>query len=226
MQHFAQDIANFQEKLAKMAGRAEAAASQAMLALRNRDRDAAGLVIENDTILDKAEIEIDNLAMELLAKAPLAGDLRLIAIGMKISHDLERVGDEAVKIARRVRELCDEPALKDTANINGLARMALEMLKAALDTFVAKDAHAARQLAERDKEIDALNNQIQAHLANMMAENRETIHRCLKLMVVAKSLERIADHAVNVAEEVVFLCEAQDIRHPKHFTPSQIGSPS
>jgi phosphate transport system protein len=223
MQHFQQELAAFQEKLVTMAGRAEAAANQSMLALRDRDRDIAEQVIADDFLLDRAEMEIDTLAIELLAKAPLAGDLRLIAVGMKISHDLERVGDESVKIARRVRELCDEPALKDMVNMAELAKLALETLKKSLDAFIAKDAEAARQLTLHDKEVDALNHEIQQRLTTIITENSAMVHRSLKLMVIAKSLERIADHAVSIAEEVVFLTEARDIRHPKHFAAPPVG---
>lgn len=219
MQHFEQDISSFKEKLIGMASRAEAAASQAMLALRDRNNDQATRIIAEDTILDRLELEIDNTTIELLAKAPLAKDLRLITVGMKTAHELERIGDEATKIARRVLELNLEPPLQECVDIYGLAESALKILKSSLDAFVKQDSQIARSLIDRDKEIDALNRDIQTQLATLMSENRDNVSRCLKLMVIAKSLERIADHAVNIAEEVVFLYEAKDIRHAKHFHP-------
>ncbi len=153
------------------------------------------------------------MAIHLLAKAPLASDLRLITVAMKISQNLERVGDEASKISNRARELSQEPPLKLTLDIPKMAAIALEMLKASLDAFVNNNATAARALIPRDKEVDALNKQIYRQLADHMIANPDSITRCLSLMIVAKSLERIADHATNVAEEVVYLCEAEDIRH-------------
>jgi phosphate transport system protein len=153
------------------------------------------------------------MSIHLLAKAPLASDLRLITVAMKISQNLERVGDEASKISNRARELSQEPPLKLTLDIPKMAGIAVEMLKGALDSFVHNNPSAARALIPRDKEVDALNKQIYRQLADHMIGNPDSITRCLSLMIVAKSLERIADHATNVAEEVVYLCEAEDIRH-------------
>jgi phosphate transport system protein len=143
----------------------------------------------------------------------LAGDLRLIAVTMKISQNLERVGDEATKIAKRARDLSQEAPLKLAVAIPQLAELALHLLHASLDAFVNQDAPAARALIPQDKQVDALNKDIHRQLADQMIADAETVTRCLHLMVVAKSLERIADHAKNVAEEVVYLCEAEDIRH-------------
>jgi phosphate transport system protein len=149
----------------------------------------------------------------LLTKAPLASNLRLVTTAMKISQNIERIGDEASKIAKRARDLSQEPPVKIVIDLPRMAGLALDMLKAALDAFVNQDPAAARALIPRDKEVDALNKQIHNALVQHMVENPDTIGRCLHLMVVSKSLERIADHATNVAEDVVYLCEAQDIRH-------------
>jgi len=134
-------------------------------------------------------------------------------VAMKISQNLERVGDEATKVAKRARDLTQEAPLKLAVDIPRLADLALRMLKEALDAFVHQDSAAARALIPQDKQIDALNKEIHRQLASHMVQNPDSIGRCLNLMVVAKSLERIADHAKNVAEEVVYLYEAQDIRH-------------
>ena len=157
--------------------------------------------------------DIDELSINLLAKAPLATDLRLITVAMKISHDLERVSDEATTIARRSLELSLEPQLKPYVDIPRMATMALDMLKDALDAFVNRDTAKARAVIPRDKEVDLLNKQLARELSSYMVERPSTITRCLNLMVISKSLERIADHATNVAEEVVYLYEARDIRH-------------
>ena len=212
-QHFENELDGLKQKLLAMASHAETAVNQAIQALVERNYELALQVRQNDKVLDHFEIEIDDLAIHLLAKAPLASDLRLITVAMKISQNLERVGDEAGKIANRARDLSQEAPLKQVVDLPRMAGLAVQMLKRALDSFVNHDAAAARALIPQDKEVDLLNKQIHRELAHQMIEDHETIARCLHLMVVSKSLERIADHATNVAEEVVYLCEAQDIRH-------------
>ena len=211
--HFDTELDNLKQKLLAMASHAETAVNHAVQALVERDYGLALQVKEDDKVLDQFEIEIDDLAIHLLAKAPLASDLRLITVAMKISQNLERVGDEASKIANRARDLSQEPPLKQSVDIPAMARLAVQMLKKSLDSFVEHDPAAARALIPGDKAVDALNKQIHRDLAQVMVADPETIPRCLNLMIVSKSLERIADHATNVAEEVVYLCEAQDIRH-------------
>ncbi len=213
MLHFEQELDLLRNTLLTMASRAETSVKLAIKALETRDYDLALQVRADDVLIDRFEVELDEMALRLLAKAPLASDLRLIAVTMKISQNLERVGDEASKIANRARDLSQEPPLRVDVDIPHLADVALALLKNALDAFVAKDPLAARALIPQDKEADALNKEIHRRLADQMIERPDTITRCLNLMVVAKSLERIADHAKNVAEEVVFLCEAEDIRH-------------
>jgi len=213
MQHFDQELAALKEKLLTMASKAEAAVNNAIKALVDRDDDLARSVKEEDNALDQLEIEVDEVAIGLLSKAPLASDLRLITVAMKISHDLERVGDEATTISRRAVELSQEPQLKPYIDIPRMAKMALEMLDHALDAFVNANPEKARAVIPRDKEVDALNRQLHRELSSYMVERPTTITRCLNLMVISKSLERIADHATNVAEEVVYLYEAKDIRH-------------
>jgi len=211
--HFEKGLSDLKDKLLTMASHAETAVREAVQALTNRDYDLARKVREDDNVIDRLEIEIDEMSIHLLAKAPLASDLRLITVAMKISQNLERVGDEASKISNRARELSQEPPLKLNLDIPKMAGIALEMLKGALDSFVNNNPAAARALIPRDKEVDGLNKQIYRQLADHMIGNPDSITRCLSLMIVAKSLERIADHATNVAEEVVYLCEAEDIRH-------------
>src|SRR5437867_10276171 len=213
MTHFEQELAALKEKLLTMASLAEGAVNKVIKALVDRDDDLARRVKEEDSALDRLEIELDDVAIGLLAKAPLATDLRLITVAMKISHDLERVGDEATTIARRSLELSQEPQLKPYIDIPRMVKMALEMLNDALDAFVNRNPEKARAVIPRDKEVDALNRQLYRELSSFMVERPATISRCLNLMVISKSLERIADHATNVAEEVVYLYEAKDIRH-------------
>ena len=211
--HFDQELGQLKEKLLTMASHSEGALTKAIKALVDRDDELARSVQDNDSIIDQLEKEIDELAINLLTQAPLATDLRLITIAMKISHDLERVGDEATTIARRSLELSQEPQLKPYVDIPRMAQMGLEMLKDGLDAFVNRDPAKARAVIPRDKDVDALNKQLHRELSSYMIEKPTTITRCLNLMVISKSLERIADHATNVAEEVVYLYEARDIRH-------------
>ncbi len=212
--YFEAGLDELRQKLLTMASHAETSVNQALQALLQRDHDLALRVKDNDRIIDQFEVEIDEMVIQLLTKAPLATNLRLVTVAMKISQNLERIGDEATKIAKRARDLSQEPPVKLNLDLPRLARMALDMLKAALDAFVNHDSAAARALVPRDKQVDALNKEIHQALAQYMVENPDTISRCLHLMVVSKSLERIADHAKNMAEDVVYLYEAQDIRHP------------
>jgi len=207
------DLDQLKQKLLTMASHAEIAVNEALRALIERDYDLALRVKESDNVIDHLEVEIDEMAIHLLAKAPLASDLRLVTVAMKISQNLERVGDEATKIAKRARDLSQEPPVKVVVDLPRMAKLALDMLKAALDAFVNRDPVAARALIPRDKEVDGINKQITNQLAQHMVENPDAIKRCLNLITVSRSLERIADHATNVAEEVVYLYEAQDIRH-------------
>ncbi len=214
--HFEQDLAELKEKLLTMASHAEGGVNKAIKALVERDDELARRVMAEDTIVDQFEIEIDEFSIQLLSKAPLATDLRLITVAMKISHDLERVSDEATTIARRSLELSLEPQLKPHVDLPRMAGMALDLLKEALDAFINRDPAKARKIIPRDKDVDLLNKQLHRELARHMMERPDTITRCLNLMVIAKCLERIADHATNVAEEVVYLYEARDIRHSGH----------
>ena len=218
--HFEAGLDSLKQKLLTMASHAETAVNQSVQALVQRDLDLAVRVREDDRVIDQFEVEIDELVIQLLIKAPLATNLRLVTVAMKISQNLERIGDEATKIAKRARDLAQEPPVKINLDLPRMAVLALEMLKASLDSFVNRDSAAARAIIPRDKEVDALNKQIHNVLVQHMVEHPDTIARCLHWMVASKSLERIADHAKNIAEEVVYLCEAQDIRHTGAKNPA------
>ena len=211
--HFSQELDELKKKLLVMAANAETSVTRAIKAFTDRDDDLARRVKQDDSILDEFEKEIDELAIQLLSKAPLASELRLITVAMKVSHDLERVGDEATTIARRVIELDQEPQLHTEVDIPHMASLGLQMLKEALDAFVNHEPAKARAIIPRDKQIDSLNKQLHRELASYMVERPSTISRCLHLMTISKSLERIGDHATNIAEEVVYLHEGEDIRH-------------
>ncbi len=213
MTHYSEELAKLKDNLLAMASHAESAVTRAMRALVERDDVIARQVEDDDNVLDQFEIEIDDTAIHLLAKAPLATELRLITVAMKISQNLERVGDEAVTIARRAIELNTEPQLKPYVDLPRMATMSLEMLREAITAFVNREPDRARRVIPRDQDVDDLNRQLHRELSSYMVERPTTITRCLRLMVISKAIERIADHATNVAEEVVYLYEAKDIRH-------------
>ena len=213
MTHYNEEMTHLKESLLAMASHAESAVARAMRALVERDDALALQVQADDNILDQYEIEIDDTALHLLAKAPLATELRLITVAMKISQNLERVGDEAVTVSRRVIDLGTEPQLKPYIDLPRMATMSLEMLRDAITAFVNREPEKARAVIPRDSDVDDLNRQLHRELSSYMVERPTTISRCLHLMVISKAIERIADHATNIAEEVVYLYEAKDIRH-------------
>ena len=208
-----QEFAALKEKLLTMSSLAASAVQNAIKALVERDDKLARQVVLADDRIDTLEMELDELAIVLLSRGPVASDLRLITVAMKITHDLERVGDEATTIARRAVDLNSEPQLKPYVDIPRMATMALEMLNDGLEAFVSRDPARARAVLPRDKDVDALHKQLQRELVSFMLESPASITRCLHLMQISKRLERIADHATNIAEEVVFLYEGRDIRH-------------
>lgn len=211
--HHDQELSDLKDKLLTMASLTETAITQAVKALAERDDDLARKAREGDVVIDRLEIEIDETAVVLLSKAPLARDLRFIIVAMKISHDLERSGDEAKGVAKQALKLNQEPQLKPHNDLQRMATLALEMLRDGLDAFVSRDTLKARTVLKRDEEVDAMHKQQQRELVTYMLEDPGNISRCLSLMQVAKRIERIADHATNIAEEVVFLHEGRDIRH-------------
>jgi phosphate transport system protein len=186
----------------------------AVKALVEGDVALADRVIAADDEIDQLEIRIDEEAMRYMnLRAPVATELRLVIVGMKASHDLERVGDEATTIAKRAVRLAAEPPLKPYIDIPRMATIALEMLRDALDCFLNGDTEKALAVVRRDSEVDAINKQLYRELSSYMIERPATTTRALELMFISKSLERIADHACNIAEEMVFLAQAKDIRH-------------
>jgi phosphate transport system protein len=225
----ATELASLKEKLLLMASYAEAAVNRAVKALMRRDDDLARRTREEDDLIDSLELEVDELSLQLLERRPDPENLRFVTMAMKIANNLERVGDEATTISRRVLELSLEPQLPQAAQIPPTATLAVQMLKDALDAFVHRDPAKARAVIPRDEPVDEANARLHRELATLMAQRPSAISRCLNLMVVSKSLERIADHATNVAEEVVYLYEGHDIRHidpdPSGRTPSPEPTP-
>ena len=212
--HFDDQIATLNEQLLLMSGRAEAIIRKAMESLLRRDPGLAAEVFADDKVIDRMEIDIEEACIQLLAlQQPLASDLRLITSALKISNDLERVGDHAVNIAGCAMELVGKAAVKPLADLGTLAEKSSAMLRDALDAFVRRDADAARALVKRDDEVDELNRQMFAELMRRMIADPQQVERSMTFVLVGRNLERIADLATNIAEEVVFIAEARIIKH-------------
>ena len=212
--HFDQELQGLKDALLTMGGRAEGVIQKSVESLKRRDIQLADEVIADDQMIDRIEIEIDEGCVSLLAlRQPMAVDLRFITGVLKISNDLERVGDHAVNIAGSAKRLAAEPSLKPLVDIPRMVDLASGMLREELDAFVRRDPAAARRVLLRDDEVDNLNQQVFRELVSFMIEDARTITRAMELVLVARNLERVADLATNIAEEVVFIAEARIIKH-------------
>jgi phosphate transport system protein len=202
------------EQLLKMAGLAERAISNAIEALVKRDTPLAEKTIAEDEKINEMEIRVDDLCLKLLAlHQPLAADLRFITSAMRINTELERIGDLSVNIAERSISLDQEPQLKPYIDLPRMAEITQSMVKDVLDAFVNGDARLARSVCERDDQVDALNDQVFRELLTYMMSDPKTITRAVHLIIVSRCLERIADHATNIAEGVIFMVQALVIKH-------------
>ncbi len=218
---FDSELETFRSNLILMGETSIRQVRDAVKALVESDVALADRVIAADDEIDTLEVKIDEEAMRYMnLRAPIATELRLVIVGMKASHDLERVGDEATSIAKRAVKLSAEPPLKPYIDLPRMAGIALEMLRDALDCFLDGDIEKALAVVRRDAEVDAINKQLYRELSSFMVENPATTTRALELMFISKSIERIADHATNIAEEMVFLARAKDIRHSEELKKS------
>jgi phosphate transport system protein len=212
--HYELQLRELKEKLLLMSHKAEQMISDSIRALVERRPTLSEDVIQRDDELDKLEIEIDNLCYEILAlEQPVARDLRFIATTLKIVKDIERIGDIAVNIGERGLELIQEPELKRLVDLPIMAEAAQKILKESLDAFVNSDADLAEKVITNDNIVDDLYEQIFRELLTYMLEDPRSISRALKLIFIAKHLERVGDHSANIAEMVIFLVRGQDIRH-------------
>ena len=214
MSQFDADLNEIRAKLLEMGGKVEKMIHDAMKSLVERNTELAGLTIEYDHEINRLEVEIDERCLEVLAlRQPTARDLRFITLALKIVTDLERIGDQCRNIAKRARELNELPPLKPYIDLPRMATCAGTMVKDALDAFVNGDADLAYKVCRDDDLVDTLNEQIQRELLTFMIEDTSTITRAIKITAISKCLERIADHATNVAEMVIFMVKGKDIRH-------------
>jgi phosphate transport system protein len=212
--HFQRELNQLKAALLKMAGLVERAINNAVEALVHRDTSLAERTISEDNQIDQIELGIDALCLKLLAlHQPKAADLRFITSAMRINTELERIGDQAVNIAWRVIALNREPQLKPYIDIPHMAEIAQSMVKDVLDAFVNGDPQLARSVCERDDQVDALNDQVFRELLTYMISDPQTIARAVHLIIVSRCLERIADHATNIGEGVIFMVKALVIKH-------------
>ncbi len=211
---YEQQLRSLKEKLLLIGHKAEIAIADSTRALVERLPSLAQRVVNEDDEVDQLELEIDDICFEILAREhPVASDLRFITTAMKIVGDIERIGDNGVNIARRALEIMDEPELKPIIDVPVAAAAAQRILKQALDAFVNSDTQLAKRVIEGDKYIDDVCEQMLRELLTYMFEDPATISRALRLIFVARNLERVGDHAANIAEMVIFLAEAHDVRH-------------
>ena len=212
--HVDMELQRLKTELVKMASLAEASIGLAVKALVKRDADMARHVIASDDAINMLEIEVDERCLRTMALyQPEAKDLRFLAMALKINNDLERMGDQAVNIAERTIELLKEPLLKPLIDIPRMAEVAQQMVKDSLDAFVRYDVSLAKAVCGRDDEVDRYDDQIFRELLTYMMEDPKVITRSVNLILVSRHLERIADHATNIAEDVIYLAEGQNIKH-------------
>jgi phosphate transport system protein len=212
--HFEEELQILKNRLLNMGALVEERVHDATNALIERRLDTAERIITSDQDVNDLQIEIDERCLRLLAlQQPMATDLRLITAAMKINADLERIGDQAVNIAEQAVRILAHPPLKPMIDLPRMAQIAEKMTRESLDAFVRKDAKLARAILARDDEVDQLKDQVFRVLLTYMMADPGTIERALGLILVSRHLERIADHATNIAEDVIFVVEAKDVRH-------------
>ena len=214
MVHFREELDELQARLLEMAGLVESAVHQSVAALVQRDEQAAKDVLWKEALINQKDIEIDEFATRLLALyQPMARDMRFLTAVIKINGDLERMGDLAVNITERALSLMKESPVKPLIDIPKMAQLAENMVRKSLDALVKRDEALARSVLISDDEVDALQDAVSKELLTFMQQESTTIPRAIDLMFIAHNLERVADHATNIAEDVLFLIKGIDVRH-------------
>jgi len=211
---YERELLALKDKILAMGNRLVDMIEQTMHALVERDSDLAREMIEFDHEINRLEVEIDEMSLNIIAlRQPAAGDLRFITLALKVTTDLERIGDLCVNIAERALELNEEPQLKPYLDLPKMAKATTEMIRDALEAFLRGDDTLAASVTLRDDEVDNLNEQVFRELLTFMLEDPKTITRATRLIFVSKYLERMGDHATNIAEMVIFMVKGKDIRH-------------
>lgn len=208
------DLDRVRQMLLRMGGMVEGMVAKATQALIDRSSRLCTEVIDGDNQVDQLEMEIDELSHSILGRRqPTAVDLRFLVAVMKINSDLERIGDSAVNIAQSVEQINEQPPLKPYIDLPHLSQLVQKMVRNSLDAFVNKDTKLATEVCQSDDEVDGLYKQIFRELLTYMIEDPKTVSRALHLLLISRNLERIADHATNIAEDVIYYVEGRDIRH-------------
>ena len=212
--HFDRELENLKQDLLRMAALAETAVGKSVVSVTNRDSDLAREVIIDDITLNRMELAIEEQAFKLLAlRQPVATDLRLTVAAMRIATELERIGDQAVNIAERALELNSRPPLELPIDIKVMADMALGMVRTSIDAFVNQDPKLALQVCQRDVEVDILDDEYIQKLLDCMIQESRWVTRLHHFIIIVRNLERIADLATNIAEDIVFIVEGRVIKH-------------
>ena len=215
MKHFEEELQDLNNEILKMATLTEEAIHLSVEALKERDLEMAQMVVDNDSRVDQLELLIDEKCLDLIARhQPMAKDLRFIATAMQLNGELERIADIAVDIAQRVLEIADEPLLKPLVTIPRLTAVATTMVKMAIDAFIARDIDLAKKVLMADPEADNLRNEIHRELVEeYMMKDPATCSRAVQLLLVARFLERICDHATYIAEDTIYMINGEFIKH-------------
>lgn len=214
MRHFEEELDELKNRLLEMSGLVESAVYRSVLVLTEGDSEQAQEVLRNERRINQMEIEIDDAATRLLAlQQPMAVDLRFLTAAIKINNDLERMGDLAVNIVERALSLMQQPTVKPLIDIPHMGKLVESMVRKSLDAFVRKDPELARTVLASDDAVDDLRDTVYQELIYTMQKEPSSTPQCVNLMFVARNLERIADHATNIAEDVLFLVQGVDVRH-------------
>jgi phosphate transport system protein len=215
MKHFEEELLDLNNEILKMATFTEEAIHISIQSLKDRDRETAQMVIDNDARVDQLELVIDEKCMDLIARhQPMAKDLRFIATAMQLNGELERIADIAVDIAQHVLEIADQPLLKPLVTIPKLTTIAKSMVKMSIDAYIARDVDLAKQVLMTDPEADNLRNEIHKELVEeYMMKDPSTCERAVQLLLIARFLERICDHATYIAEDTIYMISGEFIKH-------------
>jgi phosphate transport system protein len=225
VRHFERELDELKAKLLEMSALVESAVYRSVQGVVEKNQELAEQVLKNEARINQLEIEIDDQAISLLAlQAPLAADLRLVTAAIKINNDLERMGDLSVSIAQSALALIKEPVIRPLIDIPHIAGLAQGMVRKALDAFVNRDAELARSVLASDDAVDNMRTASYHELISFMESNPQQISQALYLLSVVRNLERIADHATNIAEDVLFLVKAIDVRHHNEERTAMVQS--
>ena len=220
MEHLREELDELNDRLFEMSGLVEDSIARSVNAVVNRDNEAALTVFHNEARINKLEIQIDNIAIRLLAlQQPVAVDLRFVTMSIKINNNLERMGDIAVNIAECALSLLGMPPLKPQIDIPYMAKLAQDMIRNSIDAFVRKDTDLARAVLRSDDAVDTLRDEMYAEIVKFMEADPSRVHPGVDHLFIARGLERLADHATNIAEDVLFFVQGVDVRHNAEASP-------